>query len=206
MLITINIISSVLLSIGAAMQKRVLLLPWLILNSALNIFYAIVTIAIFVLSIIIMIIISIVKEEFRGYQISDVMFWAPLVAGLSLLIMMIAFVHWLLLKVVNDHLRELREEVQGGQYHTIVYPNGVVNVFKQQFVPASTVLKAFWFFINFSWKWVADACTTLRCRKFLQSTAFVPNYVIVNMPYNEYLLKIVNFYSIAIVRILYTFT
>lgn len=144
--IIINIISNVIMIIGSAIQRRSLLLPWLILNSALDLFYGTLTIVTIVISIIEVVINSIVKDEFYGHQISGVKFWAPFLLGLSLLIMMVAFIHWLFHKVVTDHLLELRKGVQCRQYDTIVNPNGIVNVFKHGFVPDSSAFKTF--FVN----------------------------------------------------------
>lgn len=135
-LIITDAISNGLLVIGAAMKRRICLLPWMIINVVVNILLWVAASLLIIASIIIIAVVMCVKH--KGHDISGVMMLWPSMVGMGLVLLILAFVHWLILKVVIDHYRELRDKELPTQYHTIVYPNGFVNVPSHAFVPAAS--------------------------------------------------------------------
>lgn len=136
-MIIIDFISNTLLISGAVMQKRVYLLPWIIINAVLNTSLWIATAMGGVVSISIIITWN-VRDKSDRHKLAGAMMLAPSVVAFTFGFLIIAVIHLLLLLVVFNHFRALREEVQRKQYHTIAYSNGVVNAPPHGLVPDST--------------------------------------------------------------------
>lgn len=130
----IDLILNVLLIIGAAMEKRLCLLPSMIVNILAGFVLWILVLLSFFASFVIL---DLISEARDANEAAFLNLLTSFGAAIGYIFLLYAVVHFLLLKVIFDHFGELREEEQHRLYQPNITPNVFVSVSSHSFVPHS---------------------------------------------------------------------